>query len=145
MKKSWGVTQKILAGKKKVESRWYKARHAPWGMVHTGDTVYFKNSGEPVTVVAEVYKVLQFSDLTPQQVRDIFDTYGKDIGVDQGDISEYVEMFKDKKYCILIFLKNAKLVQPFHINKKGFGAMAAWITVDIISNIRATYDSNVLI
>lgn len=135
MKKSWGLTQKILSGKKIVESRWYMSKSVPWDRIKPGDMVYFKDSGEPVTIKAEVFKVLQFSDLIPQQVRDILDTYGKDIGVDQGDISEYVEMFKDKKYCILIFLKNAKLVQPFHINKKGFGAMAAWITAQDIRNL----------
>jgi hypothetical protein len=42
----------------------------------------------------------------------------------------------NKEYCILIFLKNVRPTKPFKIDKRGFGAMAAWITVDNISKIR---------
>ena len=65
MRKSWGLTQKILSGKKKIESRWYKVKYAPWDRIKFGEIVYFKDSGEPVTIKTEVEKVIQFSDLTP--------------------------------------------------------------------------------
>ena len=63
MKKEWKLTQKILSGEKKIESRWYSNRSAPWGKIKAGETVYFKDSGEPVSIKAEVVKVLEFSDL----------------------------------------------------------------------------------
>jgi ASC-1-like (ASCH) protein len=69
MKRSWNLTSKILSGKKKVESRWYKTKHPPWDLIKSGDVVYFKDSGEPVTIKAEVEKVRQFSDLSPAKVR----------------------------------------------------------------------------
>ncbi len=34
-----------------------------------------------------------------------------------------------------MFLKNPTAVEPFEINKTGFGVMAAWITVKNISSI----------
>ena len=132
MKKSWGLTQKILSGEKTIESRWYKAKYAPWDRIKPGDMVYFKDSGEPVMIKAEVHRVLQFSNLTPEKVRSILDEYGKDDGINHEDIPKYFEMFKDKNYCILIFLKNPQSIAPFHINKKGFGAMAAWVTAEKI-------------
>jgi len=136
MKKSWGLTQKILSGEKKIESRWYKAKCSPWDRIQPGDMVYFKDSGEPVTIKAEAHKVLQFSDLTPQKVKNILDKYGKDDGIDTVDIPKFFEMFRNKNYCILIFLKNLQSIQPFNINKKGFGAMSAWITINNVDDIK---------
>lgn len=136
MKKSWGLTQKILVGQKKIESRWYMMRRKPWNCIFEGETVYFKNSGEPVRMKAEVSKVVQFSDLNPRKVQEILKQYGEDDGLEKEDIPEFYNRFKDKKYCILIFLKNPVEIQPFDINKVGFGMMSAWITVDDIFNIK---------
>lgn len=99
-----------------------------------GDTVYFKNSGEKVSVKAQVKKLWQFICLKPD-VKKILNKYGKDIGMEKKDAAEFARKFRDKKYCILIFLTQAKKIKPFEINKKGFGAMASWITVEKIKNI----------
>jgi len=136
MRKSWGLTDKILDGRKKIESRWYSVKYKPWDGIKEGETVYFKNAGEPVRIKAEVGKVTQFADLTPKRVREILDEYGKDDGIEPEKIPEFFERFKDKKYCMLIFLKNPVVIEPFEIDKTGFGAMSAWITVDSISKIR---------
>ncbi|MDO8555294.1 MAG: ASCH domain-containing protein [bacterium] len=136
MRKSWGLTRKILTGQKKIESRWYKVKYSPWDKIQSGETVYFKNSGEPVAIKAEVEKVIQFSNLTPEKVREILYRYGSADGLDAEKIPDFFEMFKDKKYCILIFLKNPRKVKPFEIDKSGFGAMSAWIAVNDISTIK---------
>jgi len=136
MKKSWKLLPKILSGEKKIESRWYMSRYPPWNSIKTGETVYFKDSGEPVTIKAEVKKVIQISNLTPDKVREIFDKYGKTDGIGVTDISKYIKMFKDKNYCMLIFLKNPQNIKPFNIDKTGFGLMSAWITVSSINQIR---------
>ena len=133
MKKSWGLIGKIISGEKKIESRWYKSKRSPWGKIEKGDTVYFKDSGEPVSIKAEVKKVISFSDLTPQKVSQILNKYGKDIGIEKSKILEFVELFKNKKYCLLIFLKNPQKIKPFEINKAGFGAMSAWLTTEDIA------------
>ena len=137
MKKSWGLTQKILTGQKKIESRWYKVKYAPWDKIKSGEVVYFKDSGEPVTVKTEVDKVIQFSDLIPEKVREILYQYGQADGLSIDNIPEFFEIFKDKKYCMLIFLKNSQKIKPFKINKSGFGAMSAWISVDNVNKIKA--------
>ena len=136
MKKSWGLTKKILSGQKKIESRWYKAKVAPWNKIKVGETVYFKDSGEPVSIKAKVKKVLQFSSLTPEKVAEILKTYGEEDGIESENIPEYYERFKDKKYCLLIFLENPQRIEPFEINKKGFGMMSAWISLEDINQIR---------
>jgi ASC-1-like (ASCH) protein len=139
MKKSWGLTQKILQGTKKIESRWYLARRSPWDRIKKGETVYFKDSGDLVRIKAEVDKVLQFADLSPSRVEEILDEYGDDDGLEKRDIPEFLKRFKDKKYCLLIFLKNPREIKPFNIDKTGFGMMSAWITTDNISKIRKAW------
>ncbi|MFH1820303.1 MAG: hypothetical protein ABH805_00020 [Candidatus Nealsonbacteria bacterium] len=136
MKKSWGLTDKILSGQKKIESRWYLNKTKPWDSIKQGDTIYFKDSGEPVRVKAKVSKVLQFADLTPSRVKELLNKYGKDDGLNQAEIPEFFKLFKNKRYGMLIFLKNPAKVKPFDINKRGFGLMSAWITVNRISRIK---------
>jgi hypothetical protein len=135
MQKSWGLTEKIVTRQKTIESRWYNVKYAPWGRISSGDTIYFKNTGEPITIQAEVEKVLYFSDLTPERVQTILEAYGKGIGIEEADIPTFIEKFKYKRYCILIYLKHAQHIPPFEINKQGFGAMSSWICVEHISKI----------
>lgn len=136
MKKSWGLTQKILSGEKTIESRWYKTKYPPFGKIKAGDAVYFKDSGEPVKLKAEVSDIKQFSSLTPEKVRSILEEYGKRDGIEKQNFDEFFEMFKNKKYCILIFLKDPVAIKPFRINKKGYGLMSAWICINKIDNIK---------
>lgn len=134
MKKSWKLTQKILSGEKRTESRWYSQRRAPWDKIKAGETVYFKDSGEPISIRAEVEKVLQFADLTPDKIKDIIEKYRNDIKIE--NTAEAFERYKNKKYCILVFLKNSDKIEPFQISKKGFGMMSAWISVPSVDIIR---------
>lgn len=136
MKKSWGLAPKILSGQKKIESRWYKVKYAPWDRIKSGEVVYFKDSGEKVALKAEVEKVMQFSSLTPQKVKEILFRYGEEDGIEKEKIPEFFEMFKDKKYCMLVFLKNAQKIAPFEIDKSGFGAMSSWLTLEDINKIK---------
>ncbi len=136
MRKSWGLTQKIISGQKKIESRWYKVKYAPWNRIKSDEVVYFKDSGEPVTIKAEVEKVIHFSDLTPEKVKEILCQYGQADGLGIDKIPKFFEMFKDKKYCMLIFLKNPQKIEPFEIDKSGFGAMSAWISIEDVNKIK---------
>ncbi len=138
MKKSWGLIPKILKGEKTVESRWYKSRYAPWDKINPGDVVYFKDSGEPVSLRAKVVRVLQFDNLTAKKIEQILSEYGEaDLGTTHimPKIRKYV---LGKSYCILVFFDNVKKVEPFNIDKVGFGAMSAWITIDDINKIKKT-------
>ncbi|MBW3019475.1 hypothetical protein KY329_04815 [Candidatus Woesearchaeota archaeon] len=136
MRKSWGLTKLILTGQKTIESRWYKTKYPPWDKIKAGESVYFKDSGSPVTIKAEVADVKQFSDLTPEQVKSTLYKYGKKDGID--DIPKFSNLFKDRKYCILVFLKNPQKVMPFNIDKSGFGMMSAWLCVEDVNKIKRT-------
>lgn len=136
MKKSFGFIPKILSGEKIIESRWYKNKVCPWDKINVGDKIYFKNSGEPVTIQAIVHECIQFSNLTPIKINKILDKHYKEIGISKNGKKDFFEKIKDKKYCILIFVKDPIKVKPFEINKKGFGMMSAWINTDNINKLK---------
>ncbi len=137
MKKSWNLIPKILSQEKTIESRWYKSRIAPWDRIQPGDIVFFKNSAEPVTAKAEVEKVLQFDHYTDKELQNIITTYGGNPGICfHSSPQEVITWARPKQYCILIFLKNAEHITPFHINKTGFGNACAWLTINSITNIQ---------
>jgi len=136
MKKGWNLTEKILTREKTIESRWYKNKYPPWNKIKPGEAIYFKNSGEPVTIKTKVGKVLQFSDLNKNKVKEILEKYGAEVGIKKEKIQRFLSLFKDKKYCILIYLRTPEKIIPFEINKKGFGLMSSWLCVDNIERLK---------
>jgi hypothetical protein len=130
---------KILGGDKTIESRWYLSRKAPWGKILKGDIVYFKNTGEAICASAVVRRVLEFSDLNCQKVREIIRDYGGEGKISIGDVRQTIERCKNKKYCILVFLEKARKVRPFEIDKKGFGISSAWLCVGKIKKIKRVF------
>lgn len=124
---------KIISGEKRIESRWYKFRRTPFNIIKEGESVYFKESGGKVKVKAVAKKVLFFKDLNKDKIKEILETYGKEIGVGL----EYLASVKDKRYCTLIFLDKVENIGEFKVNKAGYGNVAAWISVDNIEKLKA--------
>ena len=125
---------KILAGEKTIESRWYKSKVVPWGNIHAGETIYFKESGDQVSVKAKISEVMQFY-LPQTDIPRLLEKYAQEICFSSAG-PELVSWCTQRKYCILIRLKNVEPIEPFDIDKKGFGMMAAWIMADRIEKIK---------
>ena len=125
---------KIISGEKTIESRWYKAKVTPWDRIKKGEIIYFKESGDPVSVRAKVAEVMQFY-LPQTNVSELLQKYGKEICFTEPDFSKKVEWCSERKYCILIRLKEVQQIEPFDIDKTGFGMMAAWMTLPDIHTI----------
>ena len=138
-KKGDNILGDILSGRKTIESRWYVNKVAPWDKIFQGDTVYFKESGCPVTAKAYVSKVLQYDTLNPEKLAQIINKYGKQIDPDlsKEEFFTWAQSHSDKKYCILIFLCDVTKIPPFGINKKGFGSASAWLVVTDVNKIKA--------
>lgn len=131
LSKKLHLLPKIINGEKTIESRWYKFKRTPYGVAKAGDTIYFKNAGEPVTVKATIKKVL-FFNLNHTDVAEIMKDYAPAIGLNNTNPSKYRKF----AYCSLIFLSNVQQINSFHINKAGYGMMAAWISIDDIHKIK---------
>ncbi len=137
MNKSWNLLPKILSGEKRIESRWYKAKFPPWNRIQKGDVIYFKDAGDLIRVRAEVEKVLEYENYTDDKLEELIQTYGRKGGIAFVNDSKSTFLWaKERKYCILIFLKNPRSIVPFQINKTGFGNACAWICIDNINKIK---------
>ncbi len=136
MKKSWGLIPKILNKTKVAESRWYKSRIAPWNRIKKGHNLYFKNSGESITVRVKVTKVIQYEVPNNSRALKIMKKHAeKDLGFKKIP-PEVLNYIQNKNYAIFIYFDSVKEIKPFNIDKTGFGAMAAWVTVDNINKIK---------
>ena len=88
---------------------------------------------------AEVEKVLQYENYSEEQLKNIIFKHGGKEGICFiNPLPEVYEWAKNKKYSILIFLKNAKKIEPFQIDKKGYGNACAWICVEDIDLLKKT-------
>jgi ASC-1-like (ASCH) protein len=128
-----GLISKILSGEKKIESRWYQTRRAPWNLIKKGETIYFKDSGKPITAKAIVSRVLQFEFLDIKGVEEVVKKYGDAIALVNKNPGTWGKL---PKYCLLAFLKDPQLIAPFNIDKKGFGSGVAWISIEKVSTIK---------
>jgi hypothetical protein len=111
-------------------------KSAPRDKINAGDTVYFKDSGEPVTVRATVSQVEQFADLDDNTRSAVIK---KCCYADVGSRkipSAILNYTKGKKYCIIVHLKTPQAVKPFEIDKSGYGNMCAWISLLDINKIK---------
>jgi len=136
MKKEWGLLPKILSDVKKVESRWYKFKVAPWNKVKKGDTLYFKDSGCHVIVKAKVTDVHQYLIESDRHALEIMQNYAKlDLGVKNipSQVRKYIH---NKKYAIFVFFCSTEKIKPFEIDKTGYGLQSAWLCVKNIESIK---------
>lgn len=136
MKKSWDLIPMILEGRKRVESRWYMARYTPWDKVRKGDTVYFKDSGGPVTVKARIIKVDQYEVRDDHHALKILQSYYNDLGHDKKpqELSDYI---RGKRYAIFVFFDSVEEIESFEIDKTGFGISSAWMVIEDVEKVKA--------
>ena len=134
LSKKLKLLSKVVSGEKTIESRWYKFRKTPFRLISVDDTIYFKESGEPVTVKAKVNKVLFYEHLDKAIFDEIVSDYGPRICID----NSYWQQVNDKNLCTLIFFKDVEQIKPFNIDKTGYGNMCAWMTLESINKIKRT-------
>lgn len=133
MTPSWRLIPKILSGEKSIESRWYQTRRTPWDKIFVGDRVFFKHSGRPVVAQASVSNVWQLEINSLSDAETIVKQFGSRIALVNPDVSTWEKL---PRFCVLIQLINPITTAPFQIDKRGFGAGAAWITCKDIERIR---------
>jgi ASC-1-like (ASCH) protein len=106
--------QYIQDGKKTIESRATKVKCAPFGKVHKGDTVFFKQSGDQwVRLQARVVRVEYYTSFIPLTMQH----YKTEIGIDE----EYIMSKHDAKFLTLIWLDKIKELRQkcFSFHQKG--------------------------
>ncbi len=126
---------RVATGEKVIESRWCRYKRPPWNKIHVGDRVYFKNSGQAVSLLATVAKVEQYGDLDARQIAGLVEKNAKALGIYPHEIPAFIDSQKTKRFAIFVSLQSIQTVEPFLIDKTGFGAMSAWITVENVKTL----------
>lgn len=108
--------ERILTGKKLIESRFAKGKIAPFKVISAGDLVYIKPSGGEIIGQFRVKKVIFFDGLEEADILDIRLKYGKQINMDE----DYWNKNLGSKYGTLIFIGNSSrfITSPIKIPKK---------------------------
>jgi len=110
----------ILAGRKRIESRFTKTKPAYFGRVLPGDRLFLKESSGPVWAVATVGAIRNFENMTPEQIIALKERYNRLIA----GSDEYWQSKVDCKFGFLVWLKNIERIEPVLIRKKDW---RAWV------------------
>lgn len=112
----------ILAGRKTVESRFYKTRQYWLSRVAAGDKLFLKDSSGPVRATAVVTEVKIFDNLTGPQIAELKQQYNQVI---VGDDLYWREK-SNSQFGILVWLKDVKAITPRFIKKADW---RAWVVL----------------
>lgn len=127
--------ERIKVGEKTIESRWYQHKSVPWNKIAVGERIFFKNSGELVTLCSTVSSVSFYSELTPVVIDNLVKQYASPLGLKHKEVNQFIQSIKNKQFAILIGLSDVTEIPAFAINKKGFGSMAAWLSIPNIQQL----------
>ena len=106
--------EKILSGRKTIESRFSLAKILPYGSVFKDDIILLKKTGGDIVGQVIVDNVLYYDDLTPTLVSSLKDKYQDQISADEN----YWARKSKSRFGTLIFLKSPKrYVLPLKFKK----------------------------
>lgn len=94
------VAERLLSGKKKIESRFSQTCRAPFGLVRAGDMIYFKITGGQIVARARARSVRELSNLNKSLIIKIRRQFGRQIAADEG----YWEKKQAARYGVLVWL-----------------------------------------
>lgn len=118
----------ILAGQKTVESRLMKVRCPPFGMVKSGERLFFKVSGGPFMATALADEVHDFADQAPADIDRLAEAWNPAVC----GLKEYWDERRDRPFVTLVRLRN---VEPMDVGP-AFSKqnMRAWYVLDDAAN-----------
>lgn len=119
------VGEKILLGKKTIESRFSRVKNPPFGLISQGDLVYIKPSGKEIIGQFRVKKVIFFDGLDAFDVSQIREQYDKELAEDQ----DYWDKVKASRYGSLIFIGDCTrfITSPIKIKKTD---LRGWVVIN---------------
>lgn len=112
---------KVIAGDKTIEMRLTKTRRAPFGKIHAGHTIYFKQSSGPIRAVATADRVETLTDLDPRRIRAI----RRDLNKHIAGSSATWQLKLQARYGTLIWLRDVRPTSLGPVVGPLYGA--AWV------------------
>jgi len=112
----------ILAGTKRIESRFTKTRRYNFRRVLLGDKLFLKVSSGPVCAIATVAAIKNFDNLTTKQILELKQRYNHYICGSE----KYWHSKMNCKFGFLVWLKDVRAIEPVRIRKKDW---RAWVVL----------------
>lgn len=114
----------ILTGEKTIETRFSRAKIAPFGQISSGDLVYIKPAGKDIIGQFRVKKVISFENLDLNDLNDLRKKYGEQIAMDE----DYWKGKEKTKVATLIFIGDSSrfITSPVKIPKKD---LRGWVVL----------------
>jgi len=112
----------ILAGRKTIESRFYRTKHKWLSQISEGDKLFLKASSGPVMATATAADVKIFDNLTAPQIAEIKQQYNQKI---LGDEQCWQEKM-NSRFGLLVWLKDVHPIAPRFIRKFDW---RAWVVL----------------
>jgi len=104
----------ILAGRKRMESRFSRTKRSCFGQVAAGDRLFLKEISGPVRAVATAGAVKNFEGLTPEKITELKERYNEGIGAGE----RYWRSKADCRFGFLVWLEEVKAIEPVRVAKR---------------------------
>jgi len=114
---------KIIVGKKTIESRFSKMRVPPFYKVQKGDILLLKETAGPIAAIAMVSNVKFFGPLKPRDVELVMEEYSDGLALEEA----FTKTKQDSKYATLINIGEVLPVKPLTIAKSD---RRAWVVLN---------------
>jgi ASC-1-like (ASCH) protein len=130
--------RKLLAGRKRIESRLTRNRVVPHGCVSPGDRIFFKEIGGPVraTALAESVATWKLSGL--HDVTSLRSLYNSLIEAEDG----FWTAKQSARWATLILLKEVRPVIPFQFPKRD---RRPWIVLSEMPSYEVCHNLDILL
>ncbi len=112
----------IVAGRKRIEARFSRAKRSGCGRVAAGDRLFLKEISGPVRAVATAGAVKNFEGLTPEKITELKERYNEGIGAGE----RYWRSKSGCKFGFLVWLEEVKAIEPVRVAKKDW---RAWVVL----------------
>lgn len=126
--------EKLLTGEKTMIVRGAAGRKLPYNRVHPSDRLYFiQNNGDGLVRACGIVKdVFNSEKLTENESASL-------IEANQGKlmlIPEQTKRWAGKRYLVLIEVQDVQPLEPFGIDRSGYGNMDDWLPVEVIEKVK---------
>jgi hypothetical protein len=127
--------EKIFTNKKTMIIRGATGRKVPYGLVKTGDTLYFINNNSEgiIKATAEVFNVINSEKMDKETSISLIKKFQDKLQL----TDKQFQRWGGKRYIVLVEIKNVKEIKPFQFNRDDFKKkMDDWLIFEKIDSIK---------
>jgi hypothetical protein len=124
----------LLSREKTMIIRGAAGRKLPHGRVDLGDTLYFINNNAEglIRAKANVDSVLNSEKLSPAESEALVKAHQDKLQLTK----KQTDRWAGKRYLVLVEVRSVEEIEPFGIDKSGYGNMDDWLPVGEIGKVR---------